>query len=165
MFRRNWFVLAQTDGQPYAPPAIPGWDATRALTALDITETSFEMMNGNVQGYARGRTIAVSRVATNPLKTRLHEAAHVLLGHTAVEQTDSDSTPRTLAEIEAESVAMLVCAALNQPGIEYSRGYVQHWLGRGHTIPETSARRIFKTADQTLRAGREDSAKDETCMG
>jgi hypothetical protein len=49
---------------------------------------------------------------------------------------------------------MLCGAALGLPGVEESRGYMQHWAGMGETIPETSARRIFKAADQILKAGR-----------
>jgi hypothetical protein len=49
---------------------------------------------------------------------------------------------------------MLCCAALNLPGVEYSRGYIQHWNRDGQPIPERTAARIFKTADQILRAGR-----------
>ena len=91
-----------------------------------------------------------------------HEIAHVVLGHTAESlQTDSERTPRNLREAEAESVALLCCAALELPGIEYSRGYIQAWWGQGNPIPEKSAQRILKVADQILRAGREQSAGDE----
>src|SRR5215468_10418980 len=31
VFRRNWFMLSQTDGAEYQSPAIPAWDRTRAL--------------------------------------------------------------------------------------------------------------------------------------
>ena len=114
------------------------------------------MLNGNVQGYARQRTIAVSPVAALPVKTTFHEVAHVLLGHTTEgEQADSDVTPRSLREVEAECVAMLCCAALDLPGIAEARGYVQHWSGAGNPIPERSAQRILKAADQILKAGRE----------
>jgi hypothetical protein len=64
-------------------------------------------------------------------------------------------TPRNLRECEAESVALLCCAALELPGIEYSRGYIEAWWGKGNLIPEKSAQRILKVADQILRAGRE----------
>src|SRR6516162_8664041 len=36
VFRRNWFMLAQTDGQPYQAPAIPAWDRARALGTLAL---------------------------------------------------------------------------------------------------------------------------------
>jgi hypothetical protein len=155
VLRRHWFVLSQTDGQDVTPPVIEGWDVARAMGGLDIREVPFDHVDGNVQGVARGRSIAVSPVAGSPFKTRVHELAHVVLGHTTEgELNDDDCTPKSLREVEAESVAMLVCAALQQPGVEYARGYVQHWL-QGETIPERSAQRIFKAADQILRAGRE----------
>jgi hypothetical protein len=57
---------------------------------------------------------------------------------------------------------MLVCAALNLPGIEDARGYIQYWFGMGATVPEASARKIFKAADAILRAGREGTPHEPT---
>ena len=154
VFRRNWFVLSQTDGAEYQPAEVEDWSKDRALPALEITETPFDLADGNCQGFARQRSVAVSPVAALPFKTLIHELAHVVLGHTAEgEMSDSDRTPRDIRELEAECVAMLVCAALNQPGVEYSRGYIQHWY-QGQTVPEASARKILKTADTILKAGK-----------
>ena len=36
VYRPNWFVLAQTDGQDVEPEPIPVWDRARALDALGI---------------------------------------------------------------------------------------------------------------------------------
>lgn len=156
VFRPNWFVLAQTDGQSVEPEPLPTWDASRALAALDITEEPFAHLDGNTQGYAKGRTIAVSPLADLPYKTRFHELAHVVLGHTAESMLhDDERTPRSLREVEAESVALLCVDALGLPGADYSRGYIQSWNASGEPVPERSAQRIFKAADQILRAGRE----------
>lgn len=157
-YRPAWFVLAQTAGDELPPVVIPSWDRAKALASLNVTEESFAHLEGNVQGYARQRTIAVSPVAAMPLKTTFHELAHVLLGHTTEgEQADGEVTPRNLRECEAEAVALLCCAALGLPGVEFSRGYIQSWWGQGNPIPERSAQRILKAADQILKAGRADS--------
>lgn len=156
VFKRNWFVLAQTEGEAYDAPMPADWDRARALEALDVTEIPFTMIDGNCQGFARGRQIAVSPVAANPLKTTFHELAHVIIGHTTeTELRDDERTPRDIREVEAEATAMLVCAALQLPGLDEACGYIQHWYGAGQPIPEASARRIFKAADQILKAGRE----------
>lgn len=157
VYRARWFVLSQTDGQAYSDPAPSGWDKARALGQLQITEELFTALDGNVQGYARARSVAVSPLAALPFKTLIHELAHVVLGHTAeTALSDDECTPRDQREVEAEGTAMLVCAALEQPGIEYSRGYIQHWNRDGQPIPERSAARMFKAADQILRAGRQE---------
>jgi N-terminal domain of anti-restriction factor ArdC/IrrE N-terminal-like domain len=154
IYRNHWFVLAQTEGQELAPMPIPTWDGVRALEALNVVEIPFDSTNGNTMGFARHRSIAVSPLNPLPHKTRFHELAHVLLGHTAEgEQADSELTPRDLRECEAESVAMICCAALDLPGVEFSRGYIQSWWGIGKEIPERSAQRILKVADQILKAG------------
>jgi hypothetical protein len=154
VYRPNWFVLAQTDGPDVPPVPIPSWDRDLALAALNVTEVAFDACDGNTMGFARARSIAVSPLNPLPHKTRFHELAHVLLGHTAEgEQRDGELTPRDLRECEAEAVALLCCAALDLPGIEESRGYIQAWWGRGNPIPERSAQRVLKVADQILKAG------------
>lgn len=155
MFRPKWFVVSQTDGQPFEAPALPTWDKARAIAALDITEVPFTMIDGNCQGFAQQRSVAVSPIAEHPIRTLIHEIAHVALGHTLEHDMRDGSTitTRDIREAEAEGTALLVCAALGLPGVEESRGYIQHWL-KGTAIPERSAQRIFKTADAILRAGR-----------
>jgi antirestriction protein ArdC len=161
VFRPHWFVLAQTDGADVPPMPMPDWDAVRALAALDVTEIPFDTIDGNVLGFARVRSIAVSPINPLPHKTRFHELAHVVLGHTAEgAQHDDELTPRNLRECEAEAVAMLCCAALGLPGVEFSRGYIQNWWGAGNAIPERSAQRILKAADQILKAGRANSGQE-----
>ena len=105
-------------------------------------------------GYARERSIAVNPLNPLPHKTRFHELAHVMLGHTAEgQQSDGDVTPRNLRECEAEAVALLCSAALDLPGLDEARGYLQHWWGQGNAIPERSAQQVLKVADSILKAG------------
>jgi hypothetical protein len=152
--RPSWFVLAQTDGMEIAGIPCPHWNAHRALAALNVQEVPFEHIDGNCLGFARERSIAINPVNPLPHKTRFHELAHVLLGHTAEgEQNDGELTPRSLRECEAETVALLCCGALDLPGVEFSRGYIQYFWGTGNPIPERSAQRILKAADQILKAG------------
>ncbi len=155
VYQPRWFVLSQTEGEEIRAPQIPEFDTTRALAALDIERIPFEYMDGNCQGYARRRQVAVNPVAQLPHKTLFHEVAHVVLGHTAEgDFTDSERTPKNLREVEAEAVALLCCESLRLEGAAYSRGYIQHWL-QGEHIPEQSAQRIFRAANEILRAGRD----------
>ena len=153
-FRAYWFVLAQTEGDgTYAAP-IPGFDIDIALRTLNITRTPFKEMNGNIQGFANGREIAVNPVAALPHKTTLHELAHVVLGHTTSEKlVDSEQTARHIREVEAESVALICCETLGLDGAEFCRGYIQHWLKTEKEIPNQSAARIFAAATSILKAG------------
>ena len=73
--------------------------------------------------------------------------------------TDTEQTPRNIREVEAEAVALLCCEALGLEGADYARGYIQNLLPEGsgctaEAIPEKSAQKIFRAADQILRAGR-----------
>jgi hypothetical protein len=154
VWKPRWFTLSQTEGEPIAEIEIPTWSRELALMNLSITEIPFDLMTGNTQGYAQRRNIAVSPLAQLPHKTRFHELAHVVLGHTTEADFDGhDLTPRSIREVEAESVALLLCESLSLEGAAYCRGYIQNWL-QGGEIPERSAQRIFGAADRILKAGR-----------
>lgn len=158
VYKPRWFVLAQTDGQEIERPAIPAWNADKALHALEVQRTEFTLLDGNCQGYAQKRSIAINPVAQLPHKTLFHEVAHVILGHTTeADFSDSDETPKSLREVEAEAVAMLCCEALDLEGAQFCRGYIQTWLKRegASIIPEKSAQKILRAADQILKAGKE----------
>src|SRR5213594_1745829 len=90
--------------------------------------------------------------AQMPAKTTFHELAHVVLEHRSEAVHDSESLPRSLKEVEAESVALLCLESLGMDGADYCRGYIQNWLS-GAEIPERSAQRIFAAADKILKAG------------
>ena len=153
-FRAYWFVLAQTEGEDTPIPSIPGFDIDTALCALNITRAPFDELNGNIQGFAHGREIAVNPVAALPHKTTFHEIAHIILGHTASEKlVDSEQTARHIREVEAESVALICCETLGLEGADFCRGYIQHWLKTEKEIPIQSAARIFAAATSILKAG------------
>jgi len=153
--KRAWFGLSQTEGEDYAEAAqIPNWDKDKALAELGIEISAFEHTNGNVQGYAKGSRVAVSPIAALPHKTLFHELAHVVLGHTKEAlMSDDEKTEKNIKEVEAESVAYILCSLLNLPGVEYCRGYIQNWLNGG-VLPEKSSAKIFGAANKILNAGK-----------
>lgn len=162
MYRSRWFVISQTEGPEIELPAIPSWNAAQALRNLDITQAPFTSLDGNCQGYARNREIAINPVAQLPQKTFFHESAHILLGHCAeADFQDGEKTPKNLREVEAEAVALLCCEALGLEGAEFCRGYIQGWAN-DEPIPEPSAKKIIGAADKILRAGRPAETKTET---
>jgi antirestriction protein ArdC len=156
-YRNNWFVLSQTEGQEYQLPELPEWTRANALAALNISEVPFEHSNGNVQGYARKRELAINPVATDAMATFFHELAHIVLEHTAETVAHDERLPRNLREVEAESVALLCIASLGIGDTSNQRGYIQNWL-KGERIPEASAKRIFAATDTILKAGKAASA-------
>ena len=155
VLKNNWFVLSQTEGEDFQhEEASHEWDRALALASLDVTEIAFSMTDGNCQGYATARNVAVNPVAMFPHKTLFHELAHVVLGHTSEGALhDDERTPRDIREVEAESVAYICCSILGLSGLVEARGYIQHWLS-GNEITDKSAQRIFGAAERILKAGR-----------
>lgn len=151
-----WFKLSDTSGEPLSDTTEPiDWNLDRALNGLGIAKLEF-IASFKCQGYASKRGIAINPVAKYPIKTGIHEIAHVLLGHLSdTEQiTDNLELKASIQEVEAESVAYLVCASL---GLEYmlaeSRGYIQAWTKAGST-DKLRVNKIFNTADMILKSGR-----------
>lgn len=158
VYRRGWFTLAQTEGDEPEALDIPEWNRDRALKALDIELVDFDYPDGNCQGFARKREIAINPVAVLPFKTTFHEMAHVVLGHTADgDCSDARELPRSLKEVEAESVAYVLTSVLELDGRDAARGYIQHWI-ETNGIPEKNAQRIIGAAHKILAAGKEEAA-------
>jgi len=167
VYKPRWFVIDQTEGDEIELPALPQWKVKLALAELGIELVPFEHLDGNCQGYARKRQIAINPVAQLPQKTLFHELAHCVLGHTEeADFTDAERTPKSLREVEAEAVALLCCESQGIEGADFCRAYIQHWLEQGglydEPIPEKSAQRIFRAADQILKAGRFDDLTSQS---
>lgn len=79
---RAVFPLSATNGPEIPPQPIPGWNEAAALAKLGIKQVPFDSTNGNLQGWSRGTEFAINPIAVKPDKTKFHEWAHILLGHT-----------------------------------------------------------------------------------
>lgn len=151
------FTASETEGDALPEYEPPDWSPERAVGALAIREVSFDLLDGNTQGYSMGREVAINPVAEYPLKTLMHELGHVVLGHTSPEQQDEYQSHRGIKEFQAESTAYLTMNDLgatehmDAPG---SRAYIQMWL-QGKKPTDAHIRDVFKATDTILRAGRE----------
>jgi hypothetical protein len=153
---RRVFTYSQTTGAELPPIELPEWSLERALGQLGITEGEFNSVNGNLQGYARERTIHINPLAVNPIKTRIHEIAHIVHGHTTPENLAEYEQHRGIFEFQAEGTAYLTLQELNgldEQAATRSRGYIQDWL-RGERPPDKAIREVFTTTDKILKAGR-----------
>lgn len=149
------FNYSQTAGDDL-PPARPiNWDADRAMTSLKIERVPFSTYNGNIGGYAVGRTVAINPMSPNPLRTTMHEISHIELGHTEEPTEIEYQLHRGTFEVEAETTAHLALKEIGELDNEtasVSRGYIQGWLKDGE-ISDASVRKIFKTSDLIISAG------------
>ena len=147
----------ETEGDDLPEIEIKAWDYYKALKVLDITEAPFEKTNGNIQGYARERKLAINPVATDATATALHEIAHIVLGHTDKEQQEEYKQHRGVKEFQAEAVAYLLQNELylaEPEALSESRAYIQGWMG--DVKPDDKAiRQIFNATDKIIKAGKE----------
>jgi antirestriction factor ArdC-like protein len=153
---RKVFALSDTEGEEQPEVPTPGWDVQTALDKFGIREVPFDGANGNLQGYSRGLEFAINPIAVNKNKTRFHELAHIVLGHTLPHHFEEYQTHRGIMEFQAEAAAYLVMNELELMDDEtasVSRGYIRHWLG-SEQPPDQAIRQVFTATDRILRAGR-----------
>lgn len=109
-----------------------------ALTELSPYMVSFEDIEGRANGYCNyaKQKIAVQQGMSQEmtLKTFIHEIAHAR-EHSAANFEEGEEPSRRTKEVEAESVAFIVCAHLGIDTSDYSFGYVSGWAS-GRDLPE-----------------------------
>jgi hypothetical protein len=160
---RAVFGLSDTEGPDIPPVPTPGWDLEQALGKLGIREAPFESSSGNTQGYSHGVEFAINLIAVNPTKTRFHEIAHIVLGHTIPARHAEYATHRGIGEFQAEAVAYLAMNELGQlddQTARVSRAYIRHWLN-DERPPDKSIQQVFRATDAILKAGRAAPSSDE----
>lgn len=150
------FDVRQTEGEPLAeiverlPGEAPGVYGRLVEVARSIGYTVEgdqlpDGVNGDCSFGAKRIRVEVRNGEAQRVKTLVHEVAHAIL--------HPDCADRALAELEAESVAFVVCAALGIDSAGYSFGYVAGWAGGGDgavTMIRRSGTRIGQTADRIL---------------
>lgn len=87
------------------------------------------------------------------VKTLCHELGHALL-HDPDGGSGAPLSDRRFCELEAESVAFVVCDALGLASDDYSFGYVASWAGgeKAAEAIQSSGSRIQRAADRVLEA-------------
>lgn len=143
------FDLAQTDGKelPTIGPSelvgsIEGYPKIlQTLQDISPVPVSFEMIGGEAKGFyhLEDKKIVVqdgmSEVQT--IKTLLHEMAHQKL-HDKDAVPEAKDITRSGKEVEAESVAYVVCQHYGINTSDYSFSYVAGW-SEGKETPELKA--------------------------
>ena len=135
------------------PQLLTGPAPERLFDALaeQVHTAGFTFVTGDI-APANGRTTWSSRTVTirgdldaaQSAKTLAHELAHIRLHNPAGSDLLATSTVR--AEVEAESVAYLVCAHAGLDAAEYTVPYVAHWSGGDLELVQATAERVIDTS-------------------
>jgi hypothetical protein len=131
------FDVGQTEGEPL--PEQPNWHCSTKDGELDQRLTAFAEKEGYkveiVNDLAGADGVAYSNKTIKVLSeagssTLVHELAHQLLGHL----DENNSADRQQAEIEAETVAYVVCQHFNIHNGMAAPNYLALWKATGKEI-------------------------------
>jgi antirestriction protein ArdC len=155
------FDVSQTDGAdlPEVCVRLDGEDEAGLFERLRTVAASlgFRVEDADDLGGANGVCthddhriqVLASNSPVQRIKTLAHEMGHAILHAPGEGRPDN----RAVLELEAESVAFVVCAATGITSDDYSFGYVATWSGGGDealTAIKVSGGRIQRAADQIL---------------
>lgn len=157
------FTVSETEGDDVPPMPPRTWDYQKALRELGVTQVPFTDLDGNKAGYSYHHNLAINPVAKYPVKTKLHELAHIVLGHTTDEGLEEYKQHRGLMEFQAEGVAYIAGHDLEMTehfDAAESRHYGQTWLD-GQQPGEDHIRDVFTASDKIIRAGLVEVALEE----
>ncbi len=148
------FDVSQTDGEDLPSVDCPTIDvaADTLLSNLQAVATNrgialeFKRIDGGVFGVSKGGSIEVDNTheTGQQAKTLAHE-----LAHEALHKTNRGALTRNMAELEAESVAYVVCAHFGLDVEVRASRYIALWDGDSKALRE-SLDRISKTAREII---------------
>ena len=157
------FDVSQTEGEPIAELEVP--ELTGSVQFYDtfmqalqnISPVPIRMMNveGDAKGYYHQteKYIAIKEDMSNvqTMKTGVHEVSHALLHDREVMDAEGILKDRTTKEVEAESIAYIVCNHFGLDTSEYSFTYIASWCeSRDMKALKASMDTIRKTSSEVI---------------
>ncbi len=133
------FDLSQTNGKPIPDPVqeLTGEIDEEKLNVIfkaikKVTDIApeYRTITGGAKGYyspsAKSIVIKTGMSGEQTLKTVVHESAHCLL-HDPEKKIVTTKSPRNEKEVQAESIAFIVCEKLGVDTSDYSFPYIASW--------------------------------------
>ena len=161
----NVFDISQTEGDP-----IETMDAAeltagvenyaeflQAVEKVTPVPIRFDELTGQTKGYfhtvKREIVIQKGMAESQTLKTAIHETAHSLLHNKEKMAGQEELKNRQTKEVEAESVAFVVCSAFGLDTSEYSFPYIAGWSsGKEMTELKASMDVIRQTSSKLIKS-------------
>ena len=150
------FDVSQTEGEPIAELDVPELTGSvqfydifmEALQDISPVPVRFMEIDGEAKGYYHQteKYIAIKTGMSNlqSMKTGVHEVAHAILHDSDVMDADGIIKGKTAKEVEAESIAYIVCSHFGLDTSEYSFTYIASWC-------ESQNMKTLKASMDTIR--------------
>lgn len=159
------FDLSQTEGRelpPVKPPALTGdvedyagiYDRLVAISPLPVVQEDFQRSAYGYTSFTENKTAikpGLSQVQT--IKTLVHEIAHTKRHQPGAFLEEQTPAEKRQNEIEAESIAYVVCQHFGIDTSDYSLAYIAQWSKDAElTVLKASLDAIHSTAGEIIDA-------------
>lgn len=152
------FDVTQTDGEPLDEPNVAVllegsapvgmWESIRTLIERDgysVSRGDCGQANGYTERLTNKVVVSSNLSGAAATKTLVHELAHVRqIGD------HCSAVTRSLREVEAESIAYIVCNVNGIDSAPYSIGYVAGWAAGDLDLVKTTAAWVVKEAHRII---------------
>ena len=159
------FDVSQTEGDPLDEGTVTAllegsapegmWDLLCTLIERDgysVRRADCGAANGSTDRAAREVVVAPHLSDAASVKTLAHELAHV---RQTGDHFSATSRSLSLSEVEAESVAYIVCNSFGLSSAPYSIGYVAGWAGGDIEVVKHTAAWVVKEAHRIIEESEE----------
>lgn len=164
------YDISQTDGEPLpeVTTRLEGDLDSRqnrlkaALLEISPVPIHFQPISGETNGYydlTKKEIVVDSSLSEKySLKTLIHELAHALLHDTSIKDAPRDSPTR---EVQAESVAYVVCQYFGIDTSDYSFGYISTWSSGKNTEELKKSLEVIRSTSNDIIAKAEQKLTPE----
>ena len=159
------FDLSQTEGRELPPVALPAltgdvedyagiYDRLAAISPLPVVQEDFQQIAYGYASFTENKVVVkpgLSQVQT--IKTLVHEIAHAKRHQPGAFLEEQTPAQKRQNEIEAESIAYVVCQHFGIDTSDYSLAYIAQWSKDEElTVLKASLDAIHSTAGEIIDA-------------
>ncbi|MEG2380108.1 MAG: LPD25 domain-containing protein [Oscillospiraceae bacterium] len=156
------YDVSQTQGDPLPTlvDELKGFNADKdnillAIEKITGIKPEFKDIAGGAKGYFTEED-GIKKIIINlgmsdeqTIKTAVHEMAHSILHNSSMKRSPEGNKSRETRELEAESIAYLVCQQLGIDTSDYSFGYLAGWtVGKTDELLAESLDTIINTSQE-----------------
>lgn len=167
----NVFDISQTEGEPLPEISHKLKDTVEnynvfmeAIKQVSPVPIIFDSVKSSANGYysSNNKMIVIDKDMSEPMhcKTAIHELAHATCHDKDISQNNDIPEEKSVREVQAESIAYIVCQYFGIDTSDYSFGYVAGWSKDRDITELKGSMEIIKNSSKEIIDNLEEKMKN-----